>query len=144
MNSSAVVDANLAVFSVLKTPHSLDAARVMEQLANNGSQLYAPGLWWYEVTSVIRRYRFTGLVSDSTAYSALEILTIELGIQQVDVTARSAFDWATRLRQKVAYDGFYLAAAEKLGTELWTTDQSLFNNARQIGVCWVRWTGEVA
>jgi predicted nucleic acid-binding protein len=144
MNSSAVIDANLAVFSVLKTPHSLNAALVMEQLANKGSQLYAPGLWWYEVTSVIHHYRFSGLVSDSTAYAALEILTIDLGILQVDVTARSAFDWATRLHQKAAYDGFYLAAAEKLGTELWTADQSLFNNARQIGAGWVHWTGEVA
>lgn len=143
MNSSVVVDANLAVYSVLKTPHSLMATRVMEQLAQRGSQPFAPGLWWYEITSVIHRYRFAGLISDSTAYTALELLTIELGVQQIDVPVRSAFDWATRLRQKAAYDGFYLAGAEQLGAELWTADQSLFNNARQVGISWVHWMGEL-
>ena len=56
---------------------------------------------------------------------------------------RIAFDWATRLRQKGAYDGFYLAAAEQLGAELWTADQALVNNALQVGVSWVRWMGEL-
>ena len=56
---------------------------------------------------------------------------------------RSAFDWATRLRQKSAYDGFYLAAAEQLGIELWTADQALVNNARQVGANWVHWMGEL-
>ena len=143
MNSSVVIDANLAVYSVLKTPHSPMAARAMEHLAQRDRQPFAPGLWWYEVTSVIHRYRFAGLVSDSTAYAALELLTTELGIQQVDVPVRSAFDWATRLRQKAAYDGFYLAAAKQLGAELWTADSALANNAGQIGINWVHWMGEI-
>jgi predicted nucleic acid-binding protein len=143
MNSCVVIDANLAVYSVLKTSQSLMAAHALEQLVQSGSQPFAPGLWWYEVTSVIHRYRFANLISDSTAYAALELLTHELGIQIVDVPMRSAFDWATRLRQKAAYDGFYMAAAEQLGAELWTADQALFNNARQIGVSWVHWMGEI-
>lgn len=143
MNSSVVVDANLAVYSVLKTPHSSMATRVMEQLAQRGCQPCAPSLWWYEVTSVIHRYCFAGLVSDSKAYTALELLTVDLGIQQIDVPVRAAFDWATRLRQKAAYDGFYLAAAEQLGAELWTADQALVNNARQVGAAWVHWMGEI-
>ena len=143
MNSSVVVDANLAVFSVLKTPHSAEAARVMDHLAQSGCDPFAPGLWWYEVTSVIHRYRFAGIISDSTAYSALELLTVRLYVQQVDVPVRAAFDWATRLRQKAAYDGFYLAAAEQLGAELWTADRALVNNARQIGASWIHWMGEL-
>ena len=143
MNSLVVVDANLAVYSVLKTPHSPMATRVMEQLAQRGSQPCAPGLWWYEVTSVIHRYYFAGLVSDSTAYTALELLTVELGVQHIDVSVRAAFDWATRLRQKAAYDGFYLATAEQLGVELWAADQALVNNARQVGAAWVHWMGDI-
>ncbi len=65
MSSPAVVDANLAVYCVLKTPYSATATRAMERLAQRGSQLFAPGLWWYEVTSVIHRYRFAELISDS-------------------------------------------------------------------------------
>lgn len=143
MNSLIVVDANLAVYSVLKTPHSPMATRTIEQLAHAGAQLYAPGLWWYEVTSVIHKSLFTGLISSTTAYTALDIVTVRLGVQPVDVQARSAFDWATRLRQKAAYDGFYLAAAEKLGAELWTADQALVNNAHQVGAAWVHWMGEI-
>jgi predicted nucleic acid-binding protein len=143
MSSSMVIDANLAVYSVLKTRQSLVASRVMEQLTERGCQPFAPGLWWYEVTSVIHRYRFAGLISDITAYTALDLLTVELGFQQVDVPVRNAFEWATRLRQKAAYDGFYLAAAEQLGAELWTADQALANNARQLGVSWVHWMGEI-
>ena len=142
MNSSVVIDANLAVYSVLKTSHSPMATRVMEQLAQTGSQPCAPSLWWYEVTLVIHRYHFAGLVSDSIAYTALELLTVELGVQHIDVAVRAAFDWATRLRQKAAYDGFYLATAEQLGAELWTANQALVNNARQVGANWVHWMGE--
>lgn len=144
MTSSVVIDANLAIYSVLKTPYSPVAIRVMNQLAHRGSLPSAPGLWWYEVTSVIHRYRFSGLITDEIAYTALDLLTIELGVQKVNVPVRNAFDWATRLRQKAAYDGFYVAAAEQLGTELWTADQSLFNNARQVGAGWVHWMGEAA
>lgn len=142
MTSSVIVDANLAVYSVLNTPHSSIAARTLQQLNQRGVQLCAPSLWWCEVTSVIHRYHFAGLISDSTAYAALELLTVELGVQPIDVKARVAFDWATRLRQKAAYDGFYLAAAEQMGAELWTADQALVNNARQAGAAWVHWMGE--
>jgi predicted nucleic acid-binding protein len=143
MNSSVVVDANLAVFSVLNTPHSAAAVRVLDYFAQRGYEPFAPGLWWYEVTSVIHRYNFAGIIPDVVAFKALELLTVSMGVQHVDVSARTAFDWATRLRQKAAYDGFYLAAAEQLGAELWTADQALVNNARQIGASWVHWMGEI-
>ena len=67
MNSPVVVDANLAVFNVLKTPHSGAAARVMDHLTQRGCEPFAPGLWWYEVTSVIHRYRFADTIPDSVA-----------------------------------------------------------------------------
>jgi predicted nucleic acid-binding protein len=56
---------------------------------------------------------------------------------------QAALSWATRLHQKAACDGFYLAAAEQLGAELWTADQALANNARQLGASWVHWMGEI-
>lgn len=95
------------------------------------------------VTSVVHNYFFARLISDLIAYSALEILTTEWGIQRIEVPERSAFDWATRLRQRAAYDGFYLAAAEQLGAELWTADKALASNAGQLGESWVHWMGEM-
>ena len=40
-----------------------------------------------------------------------------------------------RLNRAAAYDSFYLALAETLGSELWTTDNHLYNAAAQP---WVR------
>jgi len=139
-----VIDANLAIFNVLKTQQSSRAARVLGDLIDRGCEFFAPGLWWYEVTSVIHRYLYAGLIPDAVAYQALEILTVNFGVQRIDVPVRTAFDWATRLRQKAAYDGFYLAAAEALEAEFWTADQALVNNARQAGVSWIHWMGELA
>jgi predicted nucleic acid-binding protein len=140
---SAVIDSNLAVYCVLNTPHSEQAARLLEQLRTRQAILYAPGLWWYEVTSVIHRYWFERLITDDIAFRASEIITVQFDVQPVQVNLRSAFDWASRLHQKAAYDGFYLAAAEQLGAELWTADEALVNNAQQIGTAWVHWMGEI-
>lgn len=144
MSSYVVIDASLAVFSVLNTPQSPLAARAMEHLALSGFQPCAPGLWWYEVTSVIHRYYFGEQISDSTAHAALNLLTVGMGVQLVDAPVHAAFDWASRLGQKAAYDGFYLAAAEKLSAQLWTADQALNNNTRQIGITWVHWMGDIS
>ena len=144
MTSLVVIDASLAVLSVLNTPQSGQAALALELLARRELQPCAPCLWWSEITSVIHRYRFADLISDTTAYTALSILTDDLNVQPIEVPVRLAFDWATRLRQKSAYDGFYLAAAEKSGAEFWTADQALVNNSRQLGVGWVYWMGEAA
>jgi hypothetical protein len=100
MTSGVVIDAKLVVFSALHTPQSPMAIRALEHIAARGVSLLAPGLWWYEVTSVIRRYRFQGLVTDAIAYAALDLLTVDMGVEQVDAPERSALDWAARLRQK--------------------------------------------
>ena len=47
MPSSAVLDANIAIYSVLKTPHSAIAVQVINQLIQEDTQLFAPSLWWF-------------------------------------------------------------------------------------------------
>jgi len=142
-NYSIVIDANLAVFSVLNTPYSIQASKVLTHFYELNADFYAPMLWWIETTSVIHGYLFEGLIKESQAEEALELLLIDLEVQPVEGLFRSAFQWASRLRQKAAYDGFYLAAAEHLGAELWTADKSLVNNALQIDIPWVHWMGEI-
>ena len=51
---------------------------------------------------------------------------------------RSALAWAARLEQSKAYDGYYLALAERLCSEFWTGNEHLLNKARQLGVSWVK------
>jgi predicted nucleic acid-binding protein len=139
-----VVDSNLAVFTVVDTQLSPLAVRVWNYFIVSQVSIYAPGLWSYETTSVIRKYCSLGKITNIEAEESLIILN-QMQVQFVPEDLRlrqAALLWATRLQQKDAYDGFYLAAAEQLDAELWTADQSLVNNSRQIGVDWVHWMGE--
>lgn len=144
-NSPVVVDSNLAIFMVVDSDLSPLAIRVWTNLVSTDTKFYAPGLWVYETTSVIRKYCALDKISERDAEEALIILD-QMQIQLIpeDLKLRqAALGWATRLRQKAAYDGFYLAAAERMGAELWTADQALVNNARQVGVSWIHWMGEI-
>jgi predicted nucleic acid-binding protein len=49
--------------------------------------------------------------------------------------ATLAYDWTLRLNRAAAYDSFYLALAETLGADLWTTDRRL---SAAVGLPWVR------
>ncbi len=143
--SSVVVDSNLAVFTVIDSDLSQLATCVWTHLLSANENFYAPGLWAYETTSVIRKLYSFGKITEGEAQKALIILD-QMQIQLIpdDLHLRqAALNWATRLRQKAAYDGFYLAAAEQLGAELWTADRALANNAGQIGINWVHWMGEI-
>jgi predicted nucleic acid-binding protein len=64
-------------------------------------------------------------------------LGVEVVASDLDL-CKHALAWAERLGQSKAYDGFYLAAAERYGAELWTVDGRLLNRARQLGVSWVK------
>ena len=145
MSSSVVIDSNLAIFTVIDTEQSSLATRAWSFLLSSGAIFYAPSLWSYETTSVIRKYCATGRLTEAEAEEALVILD-QLQIQFVAENLKqrqAALRWAARLRQLAAYDGFYLAAAEQLGAEFWTADRSLCNNARQAGATWVHWLGEI-
>jgi predicted nucleic acid-binding protein len=118
---------------------------VWARLLDEQTSLYAPFLWRYEVTSVIRKYLFDDLLTPDEAGQALET-ALALGVNFVeedDALCRSALRWAAQLGQRVAYDGFYLALAERLAAPLWTSDRRLANNAKKNGVNWVRWMGDL-
>jgi predicted nucleic acid-binding protein len=138
-----VIDANVGIYTVINTPHSAQAVQVMTYFQQHEISLFAPRLWWFEVTSVVHRYLFDRVITESMADEALDILFSDLVIQPVENLYRSAFQWASRLGQKPAYAGFYLAAAESLGADLWTADQALANRCRQLGLTWVHSMGVI-
>jgi predicted nucleic acid-binding protein len=145
ISSLAVVDAGLAIFIVLDTPGSAAASRLLKYLLEKQISLYAPHLWHYEVISVIHKYLFDKIIEPEEAEAALATafnLSVNLVDDEDESLCRAAFRWATLLKQRAAYDGFYVALAEKLGAELWTSDEKLANNTRQLGVNWVRWIGK--
>ena len=104
----------------------------------------APVLWLAEAVSAIRKSVFFQAISAEDGLLALDdLLALDIETITIDpLLCRTAFEWAGRLRQATAYDGFYLALAEQMGAELWTADKRLANAAQQAGVTWVRWIGE--
>ena len=99
----------------------------------------APDLWLAEIVSAVRKLVFAKLLTQSEGTEALDSL-FALGVEIVPSTAERchrAFEWAERLHQAKAYDGFYLAIAEERQAEFWTADLRLANRARQVGAAWV-------
>lgn len=145
-SSPAVIDAGIAILRVIDTPTRPLAVALWDQFSSTAAQLWAPQLWCYEVASVVHRYLFDGTLTAADTENALKII-LDFGVELVNPDEKlclAALRWATRLRQRPAYDGFYLALAERLGAQFWTTDQRLCNNARQAGSSWVHCLAEVA
>lgn len=137
--STLVVDANVAVWAVLPPIAVVDTMPFFLDWGMRQVRLIAPTFWAAECVSSIRRAVYSGQASVSQGTRAIDDL-FDLGVETVSIDHHqclAAFDWAARLRQAQAYDGFYLALAEGLGAPFWTADSRLANGARQIGVQWV-------
>jgi len=134
-----VIDANIAIWAVVPEVARGDAVGLLERLRGDGARLVAPTLWLAECTSTIRSLAFLGVLATSRAKGALEnLLALEVEMQPIErPLCLAAFAWAERLNQRRASDGFYLAVAEGLGTELWTADQRLARSAQAAGASWV-------
>lgn len=134
-----VVDASIAIWAVLPVVASVDTTNLFVEWRQNRRPLVAPMLWLAECVSAIRGIVYAGMISPDRGRVAIEdLLTLEVeAVSMGPQQCRSAFQWAERLGQARAYDGFYLALAQELMGELWTADQRLVNAARQVGVTWV-------
>lgn len=143
-SSAVVIDAGLGVLQVIADPRSGRAEMLWSRWIQDGLEVCAPRLWLHEATSALHKIYMQRIISDEIAQQGLEAL-LSLNVEFYDAdpeSCRVAFHWATRLNQYPAYDGYYLALAEKLNSAFWTTDQRLVNRVQQLGVSWVHWVGE--
>lgn len=142
--SAVVVDANIAIRAVLPME---DKPGILEKFANwhrSRRKIYAPDILVPEAVSVIRRGIFARWITEAEGQNAVEDV-FRLGVEVIPSDAglcQAALAWAARLGQSKAYDGFYLAVAERKEAELWTADERLHNGAKQRGLIWVRWVEE--
>lgn len=138
-----IVDASVAVRAVLPVEEKPIIQRLFEGWHEAFTRICAPDILLPEAMSVIRRGIFERWISEAEGQIAVEDI-FRLGMEVISSDTQSclaALAWAGRLGQSKAYDGFYLALAERLNAELWTADKRLFNRAKQLGVDWVRWIG---
>lgn len=141
-----VVDASVAVWAILPVLQGkdADAAERFIEWSEQGVALTAPAWWAAECTTAIRRAVFAKVITERRARDAiLDLFALEVQMVPVDATlCQSALEWSARLKQAKAYDGFYVALAQKLGVELWTADKRLATAAQQTRLKWVRWIGD--
>lgn len=145
-SSTVVIDAGIGIFQVIDDPFSDLVANLWIGWIQDDLTVCAPTLWLNETTSILHKIYMQKLISEERSWEALEAL-LNLSIEFVTADTemcRKAYQWASQLNQNQAYDSFYLALAEKLDAEFWTTDQRLVNRARQINIDWAHWIGEKA
>ncbi len=140
-----VIDAGLGVTSGVDVVMSTAADLAWARWRASAAEVYAPQLWVYEVTAILRKSVFAGTLDASEAEAGIATaLALEVTLVAADdELCRSAQRWAERLRQNVPYDGYYLALASRLQADFWSTDRRLVNSARQTGARWVHWVGEL-
>jgi predicted nucleic acid-binding protein len=138
--SPVVIDAGVAVRLVTVNDLQARCQDLVDQLVRNGLQLCAPVLWACETTSALTKALYFQQITIDEARVGLEqiadlgvALTVPDGVQN-----RLAFDWTIRLKRAAAYDSYYLALAESLNCDLWTTDSRLVNAVK---LRWVRLVG---
>ncbi|MCP4537520.1 MAG: type II toxin-antitoxin system VapC family toxin [Chloroflexi bacterium] len=144
MSSLIVVDASVAIWTLLPAMAPVDAVGRLIAWRQANAELYAPLLWLAECVSAIRRYVYAGLITSQEGLTAIDDL-MALEVTVVPMThshCRAAYIWAERLGQSRAYDGFYLALTEELGGTFFTGDKRLINGAQQLGLSWVQWIGD--
>ncbi len=144
-NSRAVIDANIAIFKLIPGAQTPLALKLWDKLQGERVSLHAPRLWIYELTSTLQKYLAVNQISEAEKERAIQT-AFEMQIDFVMDTPAlciSAIAWAKRINQLVAYDGFYLATAEQLEAHFWTADKRLANAAKQLGVDWVHWMGDL-
>jgi predicted nucleic acid-binding protein len=137
-NSSIVcVDANVVirfVFSVNKPIQTL-----WEKWISQSTRLVAPTLLYYEIANSLYQYEKHGQLSHEIIRDVLDValaLPIEL-IGDADLHRRAAY-LASHYHLPAAYDAHYLALAERLNAELWTTDERLVSAVKSGKLEWVK------
>ena len=142
--SRVCIDSNIILKLVLVEDDSPVARAAWGSWEAAGTQVVAPPLFWYEVTSVLRNRTYRGRFIPEEGRAALDLI-FELNISTVvpEGLHQRAWELATRLGLPGAYDAHYLALAEDLGCEFLTADARLH---RAIGgrLDWVRLLEEAA
>ena len=142
MPSPVCVDTSLTVKLALPEPFSDRVRQLWTRWDEQGVERYAPSLWGYEVTSVVRKYGRRGLLTPEEETAALDLL-LGLPVQMVDMSGwhRQAWAMARELGLTVTYDAHYLLLAQVLGLTFWTGDRRLYH-AVHGKLDFVRWIGE--
>lgn len=95
---------------------------------SQGKTLVAPSLIRYEVTNALHQYQRANKMSAEAAAQALEAaFSLPIDIVAESSLSEAALRLAVKYGLPATSDAHYLALAQKIAAEFWTTDRRLFN-----------------
>ena len=120
-----VVDASVAAQVVSPEPLTAKATALFALLVGGQAAFHVPDLFYIECASIFWKKKQRGVCSESQAVQALsDLLALQLTTTAHALLAVDALRLALAL-DITAYDGCYLALAERVGVPLITVDQKL-------------------
>jgi len=124
--STVCVDANLVIKLAIEEEASDRAREKWAEWQRGDTEVVAPSLLPYEVTSVLRNKVHRGLVLPDEASDALaELLSLPVSVISAPDIHQRAWRLATEFGRPNAYDAHYLAVAEMMNCPFWTADRRL-------------------
>ena len=138
--ATVCVDASFIVSLYIREELSEPAIGLWAKWYASGTNLIAPTLLIPEVTSALRKSVHFGRVDEVRGDRAFEAFCeMDIHIIASQDLHRAAWELARRFDRPVAYDSFYVAAAQLEDCPLWTGDHRLVNAFR---LPWIRWIGD--
>jgi predicted nucleic acid-binding protein len=135
-------DSSIILKLVLNEPDSALAESLWRSWLDSGQRPVAPPLLPFEITAVLRKHVYRGMLSPERGFQALQkALAFGVTILTFPDLHERAWHLAARLNRPTAYDSHFLALAEFLGCEFWTADQRL-HNAVHPTLPWTHWLGD--
>lgn len=126
-----ILDASFALALAIGEPRSTEVRRLLDEWMARGEELCAPSLFGYELAGVLRNKVHRGVLEESDARLALDLLlTLPIVLLHPTGLHMRAFEIACDLGLPTSYDAHYLALAEALDAEMWTLDEWFADRAR--------------
>jgi predicted nucleic acid-binding protein len=135
--SETCLDSNVLVRSVDDEPHP-EIKKLWREWLRDRVMLHAPALLRYEVVNALYQQQRAGKLGAAEVSHALATaLSRPIILHNDDELHLRALQLAANYALPVTYDAHYLALAERMGVELWTTDAKLVR-AVEDQLAWVR------
>lgn len=139
------IDASVAAKMLLEEELSDHATALYFAMVDDHATMVAPTLLLYELTNIVRKQmRGTRAISLNDANVLLEdFLALPIELHAPPGLHLIALDIAATHNLPASYDAHYLALAQLLDCEFWTSDLRLVNQVAN-SLPFVRWLGDFA
>ena len=134
-----ILDASVLLNAFFPDEAQAQAQSLLRLHAAGKTHLKAPSLLAYEVSNAAWQAERRGRISSSQVDEILQAASA-LGIELLPLDWGESLPLARRFGRS-AYDAAYLALAEKLGEQLITGDERLYNAVKG-KLDWVLWIGD--